>query len=309
MTKYITKYINKHGIAYNCDVHPKRLVSDTTTIDLKDYENINNYDTVYVITSALPMWFNTIFKRLVEERKKIILVTGDSILSAPLSIFLNDKQKFNQMLKFDVIQHWFAQNCDYPTHPKITPIPLGIAYHTIHRQSWEGEPQTHYSKQDDQLDQISKNQRNSQSWEKKSNLVFSDTHLSAYTNKIDREAAYSITKNSNLFFHLPKRITRSQFWNTLRNYKFVLSTQGAGLDCHRTWESLILGSVPIVKRTSITNLYKNLPIIWVDSYDEINANLLNEFRYPKEFSIDQENLLHLQYWIYKIKQKSKIYIS
>jgi hypothetical protein len=31
------------------------------------------------------------------------------------------------------------------------------------------------------------------------------------------------------------------------NYAFVASPYGGGPDCHRTWEALILGCIPIVK--------------------------------------------------------------
>ena len=35
----------------------------------------------------------------------------------------------------------------------------------------------------------------------------------------------------------------------LSSYKFALSPEGNGIDCHRTWECLYLGVIPIVKKS------------------------------------------------------------
>ena len=46
-----------------------------------------------------------------------------------------------------------------------------------------------------------------------------------------------------------------------KKYKFILSPPGAGFDCHRTWEALYLGAIPIVKTSSLDPLYKDLPVV------------------------------------------------
>ena len=37
--------------------------------------------------------------------------------------------------------------------------------------------------------------------------------------------------------------------------------KGNGEDCHRTWEAVLLGSIPIVRPSGIGNLYKDAPIL------------------------------------------------
>lgn len=52
--------------------------------------------------------------------------------------------------------------------------------------------------------------------------------------------------------------------------KFVISPPGNGHDCHRTWESIYLGAVPIVHKRYLSEyLWKDLPIWAVDDWDEI----------------------------------------
>lgn len=53
-------------------------------------------------------------------------------------------------------------------------------------------------------------------------------------------------------------------------YAFTISPHGMGLDCHRTWEDLILGCIVVVKTSSLDPLYQGLPVVIVDDWDEIN---------------------------------------
>ena len=48
-----TLFVSSRGIAYNCEVYPKNLISDTKIFDINDYNNIKNCDKVYVISSVL----------------------------------------------------------------------------------------------------------------------------------------------------------------------------------------------------------------------------------------------------------------
>jgi len=43
--------------------------------------------------------------------------------------------------------------------------------------------------------------------------------------------------------------TRDVSWRMNAGCAFTLSPAGAGLDCHRTWEALLLGSIPVVLRS------------------------------------------------------------
>ena len=47
--------------------------------------------------------------------------------------------------------------------------------------------------------------------------------------------------------------------------------RGGGLDCHRTWEMLYFGMIPIVKTSSLDSLFSSLPVIILQDWDEICA--------------------------------------
>eukprot|EP00035_Acanthoeca_spectabilis_P035479 m.34917 g.34917 ORF g.34917 m.34917 type:complete len:671 (-) comp7386_c0_seq1:236-2248(-) len=68
------------------------------------------------------------------------------------------------------------------------------------------------------------------------------------------------------------------FRDLLTAFRFVLSPPGFGWDCFRTYEALLAGTIPIVVRTNTPSdrLFDDLPVLLVDSYDEITEELLDQ---------------------------------
>jgi hypothetical protein len=83
---------------------------------------------------------------------------------------------------------------------------------------------------------------------------------------------------------------------------FVISPEGAGLDCHRTWESLLLGNVPIVKRNSIADLYNNLPVLIVEDWQQVNRETMLAFMQVSAAKKFDFSPLFREYWLCKIRQ-------
>ena len=94
--------------------------------------------------------------------------------------------------------------------------------------------------------------------------------------------------------------TNPQCYRDWEPYKFILSPQGAGLDCHRTWEALICGLIPIVKTSTIDELFKTLPVIIVQDWNEINETALNQWFddicKKKQNNAFNMNKINLDYW-------------
>ena len=61
-----------------------------------------------------------------------------------------------------------------------------------------------------------------------------------------------------------------EYIEDLAQHKYCASPEGNGVDCHRTWEALALGVIPIVVKNPIMyTWFKDLPILWVDSYENL----------------------------------------
>ena len=67
---------------------------------------------------------------------------------------------------------------------------------------------------------------------------------------------------------------RRAFLQKVRNHSFVLCPRGGGVDTHRLWETLYMGSIPIVKRDIAHAAWQDLPILFVDSWDEVTEDRL-----------------------------------
>ena len=69
---------------------------------------------------------------------------------------------------------------------------------------------------------------------------------------------------------------KDYFYN-LPHYKFVASPEGNGIDCHRHYETLMAGCIPIIERhTGIAEKYAGCPILWTDDYSEITEEYLQK---------------------------------
>ena len=95
-------------------------------------------------------------------------------------------------------------------------------------------------------------------------------------------------------------VTNPKCYDEWKKYPFVLSPPGAGIDCHRTWEALLVGCIPVVLSSNLDELYKDLPIVIVQSWDTISKSML-ESAYSQISTNKQNNkytldILTLEYW-------------
>lgn len=111
--------------------------------------------------------------------------------------------------------------------------------------------------------------------------------------------------------------TRDQVWQNYLDYRFVLSPPGNGYECHRTYEAIILGAIPIVQlhprkelRPLIAQVYQDLPVVFVEDYSCATINWKNVEKWNKfaeEFwsnDVKVEKMkkkLSNRYWLQKIR--------
>jgi len=93
---------------------------------------------------------------------------------------------------------------------------------------------------------------------------------------------------------------RCRFLREIRNHTFVLCPRGNGVDTHRLWETLYMGSIPIVKRDIVNGDFQDLPICFIDEWNEVNIEFLEKEKariYSHQWSLDK---LKVSYWINKM---------
>ena len=84
-------------------------------------------------------------------------------------------------------------------------------------------------------------------------------------------------------------------YNTV-NHDFILCPDGKGPDTCRLWETLYLGSIPVVKRGTNVEFYKELPILiidnWASALDVISSTDPIEFK-SRNWNMQ---MLDFEYW-------------
>ncbi|ESP62494.1 hypothetical protein SMITH_107 [Smithella sp. ME-1] len=187
-------------------------------------------------------------------KKPFALITTDGDVSVPSEIA---PATVNALLDCPWLVSWHTQNYDGYKHPKLAPLPIGIDFHTPRfctSQHYLITLLNSISSRRLPLNQLPLR-------------VFCDLGVS-FASEERRRAIADLRTCDHVDF-LKKRISQKAIWNRYAEYPFVLSAPGNGLDCHRTWELLYLGTIVITKTSSLNSLFEGLPVVLIDDWKEI----------------------------------------
>jgi len=291
--------VSSRGILKSCDYHSVTPISSIKYLynypPIQQIKNIKN-PSIYVCGSAIPHFIMTILPSI---HFTFVLVSGDCDETIPREILSSND--LNALLNDKRLIHWFSQNMIID-HPKITKIPIGLDYHTLTQRPLWG-PISNCKEQEKILNLIIA--KSKPFWDRNVKC-YANFHFSMNTKLgYDRKAAFNEI-DKNLIYYEENKVSRIVTWNKQKEFSFVVCPHGGGLDCHRNWEALCLGSIPIVKTSPIDNLYKDLPVLVVKNWHDININLLKTTieNFKKKFNDGEFNMakLNLKYWTQKIQQ-------
>jgi len=308
------KYIWSMGYALLSDVSPfnGKLFPNYSTSDCSWYMDPRRYvwkikkgDVVWVASRFLPVFIKECFPRV---KTQITLVVSDGDESFPSSLsgsidvlgFLNDARLLSI----------FAQNVDgFIKHPKIHHLPIGLDYHTINRRGgYWGEKRQTAQAQEHYLEDLI---LSLPPLEQRIPKAYVDFHLSDRT-------IYDGTRRTDVLRQINDTrcvdvavacLPRHKLWEKKGQYVFSISPHGNGLDCHRTWEDLILGCIVIVKTSALDPLYEGLPVVIVKEWNEItpkNLTLWLEKFVDKINDTSVRERLTLKYWMEKIRMQANV---
>ena len=202
-------------------------------------------------------------------KNKYILVTHNSDL--------NITEEFRDYLESKTLFVWFAQNIGFK-HPKLIPIPIGLENELWHKN---------YVRT---LNSI----RGDEKYRGKKYLLFMNFGIK--TNNNLRMPIYNLFKDKD-FCYAPQSTDTETYLHDVYQAKFVISPHGNGLDCHRTWEALYLGVIPVVKKSTLDPLYEDLPVLIVDDWSEITREFLEKKYIEISAKTYKFEKLFIDYWI------------
>lgn len=212
---------------------------------------INKSYTFFVKTDHLNFFIICVLPLI---HKKFVLITHNSDLPSG-----NKSAIYNN----EYLVKWYGQNMIPNYHiNKLIGIPIGLE-----NSQWKGSDYNICKKYKHNI---------------KENLLYFNFSLN--TNKERGNIENVLLKNG---FVKNNKKDWENYIKELSTYKFAISPEGNGVDCHRVWECLYVGCIPVVKKNIIMfDFFKDLPILWVENFNCITI----------DFLIEQYNIIQQQYY-------------
>jgi hypothetical protein len=288
--------VSSRGILKSCAIHSSQPISSIRQLIAYDFSKMKSGDTLYICNSAIPFFVNHVFPICPHS---FILVSGDCDETCPAELFISHEH-FLEFIENPKVLRWFSQNC-VEKHPKLVQIPIGLDYHTMQKGDHAWGPQTTALVQERILKMIAEK---AEPFFKRKVMAYSNYHFSMQTKfAYDRRDAYNLVPDKCVFYE-PESTLRMRSWKTQSEYAFVISPHGNGLDCHRTWEALCLGCIPIVRTSALDSLYEDLPVLIVQHWSDVSFDYMSQaitvFKVKHEMGLFDYRRLTLDYWMQKI---------
>jgi hypothetical protein len=248
-----------------------------------DPSAVQDGDIIFIKNDSyyLNKFFTNVHPRI-KARYSLLSHNGDQTMPGAFAHYLDD----------DKLIAWCGCNFGSFQHPKIVRIPIGVI--GILNGNSPANCEELWGKITIDL---------ARGKIKKTNLCY--ISLNTVTNPKERGAALqALTHNG--FHSKPANKPYAQYLGEMATFKFVISPHGRGLDCYRTWEALMLGCFPVVKKSCLDVLYQDLPVVIVDDWNQVTQAFLEQKYHEMSQRTYNRAKLSIDYWINLIKQKTTI---
>lgn len=104
----------------------------------------------------------------------------------------------------------------------------------------------------------------------------------------------------------PKDIL-NEYRHTLSTSKFTVSPEGFGSDCYRTYEALLLGSVPLIDNPYTYKSLINLPVVFVTDWSLVDEEFLRKWErrlYTERYTWNFDKLTQ-RYWLRWVRETAR----
>lgn len=202
-----------------------------------------------------------LFKEKYLPSKPYYLITGKSD-------YCIDRNLFEYIDNENLIR-WYSTNINH-SHTKLRSIPLGV-----NNEWWYRKYGKDFANHSLLSEVISLDIR-------KKSMVYANFNIN--NNRAERTECLNFTGANMAGNGLDSKGFRDYLIELKQSF-FCLAPNGNGIDTHRLWESLYVGTIPIVTRSINSVQYEGkLPIVFVDSWAQFKAEDYTEKRYAQMMS-------------------------
>ena len=247
--------------------------TDKTILYLNKYFSLNDNSVIFSNTYLVNELFTILKNRNLD-------VAGLKLISHQADHKI-DKKIFNQ--KPLNITKWFGINIEHEDK-NLVPLPLGIS--------------NTYSPKNLRLEDFKKYINS-----KKTIFVYSNFQVN--TNYFERIKIRDQIQNKSFITTQNPELAIQSYAEKLSKSKFVICPPGNGIDTHRFWESLYFNSIPIALKHLTLTTAKDIPVLFIDSFDAISEEKCNIYLNNLENEKINYESLTMDYWLEKINYEKK----
>ena len=250
------------GIAARCDW---AILTDSGKTEISIRGNLSKQPRTVFLSlrsgvHAIPYFIEHVLPKI---NGRFVLITGSEDITIPnqidarwRSFTAEEKGLIHKTIDDDRIIHWFAENRDQDV-PKLSTMPVGYVFSDGGSAASVLETPEKMIKHRPLKVLCAHRTRKGEQWEPRL-----------------RVTSLCKGKYRHLSTVIEDELPLQDFQCQIRQHPFVLCVQGGGLDpSPKAWTSIANGSIPIIKSSTLDDAYSELPVAFVDDWDE---NCLSE---------------------------------
>lgn len=242
-----------------------------------DLKRLQMARTIFVYGDFLEVFFVVLAPHL---NQPFVLISHNSDISVD--------QRFEHQLGNPLLLRWYAQNID-PSwqHPKLISIPIGVA-----NRQWPHGNLANISSQNPYSDKS----------------IWLYVNINVTTNPSYRnEIVAALSENS--VSVVEQGLAVQQYCRRIGQSCFVASPRGNGIDCHRTWEALYLGAVPVMPHQDRVACLEGLPVLETEDWRDLSPDRLKAAWESLTSTDWQLKRLYMSYWQERIEDEFTLSIT
>ncbi len=226
-------------------------------------ERVMEGHAVFVKTDYLKQFFEEMHLRI-PNRYILITHNSDDPIPGPFRSHLDDPK----------IIAWFGENAE-ETHSKLIPIPMGCA-----NFNWPNGNQKYLKNVQEKRPP-------------KQHLLH--MALTIQTNYAERWPIFKQLCGAPYCYRTIKKMYEG-FLIDVASSAFEIAPRGIAWDTYRLWESLYVGTIPIVRTSPLDELYSGLPVLILDDWKEVTDDFLRQKEIEMRNQTYNLEKLSMEYW-------------
>ena len=129
------------------------------------------------------------------------------------------------------------------------------------------------------------------------------------TNKERIDILHNLDLNNHVRYL--RRVKHKDYMKTLSEYKLSICPEGNGVDTHRIWESLLVETLPVVKKSNFTKNLSSagIPLFIIDDWKDLqqfDEEKIDSIYSNKYLELKDKKFLSDTYWIKKINETGNL---